>query len=209
MKKLYLIPSLLLVVASLSSCGVKETECTYSEANELYTKLRSNTTASASYVKTLSATYQTYDTDGVVTNHKFDGDQTEGDYYYYMFKQKDGEEANQSLLFKKDGKYCLASGEVVIESAAKIAVKGYVLSFLALINGVVSFPADESASANYKFYTLSDGGLKYEYLVNGASKESTTINSDGLVTHLYSEVGGTKQNFDVTYNGKINKKSSL
>ncbi len=209
MKKRYLIPSLLLVVASLSSCGVKETECTYSEAKELYTKLKSNTTASATYVKTLSATYKTYDTNGVATNHKFDGDQTDNDYYYYMFEQKEGGEAIESLLYKKDDKYCLGSGEVVIESVAKIAVKGYMTTILALVNALTTFPENESVAANYKFYTLSDGGLKYDYLVDGTSKTSITINSDGLVTHWNSELSGSKSNYDITYNGKINKKSGL
>lgn len=208
MKKRYLIPSLLLVAASLSSCGVKATECKYSEAKELYTKLKSNTTASASYVKTISASYQTYDTDGVATNHKFDGDQTEGDYYYYIFEQREGEAASESLLYKKDGKYYLGSGEVVIESVAKIAAIGYVKGLMTLVNAFITFP-EESVAANYKFYTLSDGGLKYEYIMDGSSKESLTINSDGLVTNWHSEISGSKENYDITYNGKINKKSGL
>lgn len=208
MKKGYLIPSLLLVTASLSSCGVKATECTYSEAAELYTKLKSNTSASATYIKTISASYKTYDTDGVATNHKLDADQTDGDYYFYLFEQKEGGEASESLLYKKDGKYYLDSGEVVIESVAKVYAIGYVKGVLTIVNAFIIFP-EESVAADYKFYTLSDGGLKYEYIVDGSSMQSITINCDGLVTNWHSEISGSKANYDITYNGKINKKSSL
>lgn len=224
MKKKISIITLAVISTTLFSCSTKTKELSYDEAKTTYEELISKSNETFKNIKTFSMVTVVEDSFTKMTM-AYDIDRSNQDslYYYSCVSETDKNESIQIqssmeyLIVKKDDTsynlFLKANGTLTTTAIDKTDVENITNSVFSNYNDQIkiSFP-DESVfnECEAKFYLNGDGSLTIEGKSSSEGGYAKVIfDSNGIRTSATESFDDIKVTIDVSYNGKITRKTEL